>query len=169
MKIRYVNEYDDINGFWGVSVSIWFQGCEWRCKNCFNKETWIIDDNTIKDETLESIKNKVLKSIDNYFFKSLSILGGDPLAKFNRDNCFLLVESIKKEKPNIKIALWTGYKWEDVKDLSVIKLIDIIVDGKFEEENKNNCQSRFKGSSNQRVIDVQESLKQNKVILSKYN
>ena len=163
MKIRHINKYDDVNGFWGVAVSVWFQGCPHMCNQCFNPETWDRYDSSVVDRTLEDVSSEVLSEINKYYPKTLSILGGDPLAEYNRNDCLELLKAIKISQPNIKTALWTGYKWNEIKNLEVIKYIDIIVDGEFKIELKNE-KLKHKGSSNQRVINAPLSIKENKVI-----
>ena len=163
MKIRHINKYDDVNGFWGVAVSVWFQGCEHRCKSCFNPETWDRYDNSVLDRTLEDVSSEVLLHLNKYYPKTLSILGGDPLSEYNRDDCFELVKYIKLKQPSLKIALWTGYIWDDIKHLELLKYIDVLVDGEFKLELKDE-KLKHKGSSNQNEINVQESLKLNKIV-----
>lgn len=163
MKIRHINKYDDVNGFWGVSVSVWFQGCEHRCKSCFNPETWDRYDKSVLDRTLEDISSEVLLNLNKYYPKTLSILGGDPLSEYNRDDCLQLVKEIKSKQTDLKIALWTGYLWNEIKHLQILKYIDILVDGKFKLELKDD-KLKHRGSSNQREIDVQRSLNTGKIV-----
>lgn len=160
MRYAEIKKNDVANGP-GVRVSLWTQGCPHRCEDCFNFQTWDYDQgkeftaDTI-DEILKLLKNAPVK-------KDFSILGGEPLIKRNRKMLLLLLKVVKNNFPEINIWLWTGYEWEDIKDLYLLKLVDVIVVGKFEKQNKD-LSLKFRGSSNQKIIDVQKSLKENKII-----
>lgn len=174
-KIRYINDFDIVNGFWGTSVSVWFQGCEHRCSSCFNSETWNPNDESVKERNNKDIADEILSKIDKYFSKNLSFLGGDPLATYNIDDLYEIIKLVKKAKPNIKIALWTGYTWEQLinseKVIRGLKDIDIIVDGKYEEKLKCDYSAskvfndKKRGSLNQKIIDVKKSLSNGRIIL----
>lgn len=169
-KIRYINGFDITNGFWGTSVSVWFQGCEHMCKNCFNPETWNYFDDSVKEKDNKKVAKEILIELDKYFPKTLTFLGGDPMAKYNRNDLYEIIKIIKKEKPNLKIAMWTGYTFNQIKNDRVVPLIDVIVDGEYIEEFHcdykitKDKRDKYRGSTNQRIIDVQASLKQNKII-----
>lgn len=164
MRIRAIKENDVINGE-GINVSVWTQGCEHHCKGCFNQETW----NPNKgEEFTEEHFNKIVDALDkNGIRRNLSILGGDPLYPGNIDGVLELCERIKALDSNRTIYLWTGYLFEHL----VAKYgserfgcIDYLIDGKFEEDKKD-LRLLLRGSSNQRVIDVQSSLKNNEIVL----
>ena len=169
-RVRYIDNYDTVNGFWGVAVSVWFQGCPHMCKGCFNPETWNWLDESVKTRENDDIVKEILDELDRYYPKTLSFLGGEPLAPYNREDLQEIIKCIKNIKPDLKIALWTGYEWEEIKDFSIIKNIDVIVTGKYIEDKHceykrtKNLIDKKRGSSNQRVIDVKESLRNGQVV-----
>lgn len=141
------------------------QGCPFRCYNCFNPETW--DFNSGKKWT-EDIEKQFIKLADKPYIKRVSILGGEPLADQNVQDVLNLVNKIRLLLPDKTIWVYTGYTWEQCLKHPVRKEIvykcDIIVDGRYINELRNITLS-WRGSSNQRVIDVKQSLRENKVIL----
>lgn len=167
-KRRYatIKPNDTANGE-GVTVSFWTQGCEHHCKNCFNKETW--DFNGGKEYS-RTVRQEVLESINkNGIMRNFAVLGGDPLAPQNIDVTLDVVSSVRREFPNIKIYLWTGYEFDKIRDEDtkfILHYIDVLIDGKYEESLRD-ITLKFRGSSNQRVIDVKKSLEENKVIFYK--
>ncbi len=163
MRINRIKDNDIANGF-GITMSLWTQGCPHHCKGCFNGETWsFTDGKEFKQEDLDYILN----NIDKHNVKrDLSILGGEPLCPENVNGVLEVCKSFKKQYPHKKINLWTGYIVEhfDSNQKEVLKYIDILVDGKYEED-KRNISLSMRGSTNQRVIDVKETVKKNKLIL----
>ena len=160
MKYNKIRKMDISNGP-GVRVSIFMQGCAFHCENCFNKETWDFNGGT--DFTEETIK-KVLDLCDKDYIVGLSILGGEPMHPNNIDGTTALAKAFKEKFPNKNLWVWSGYLFDkDLKDKEVLKYIDVLVDGQF-INNLHNPTLKWKGSSNQRVIDVQKSLKENKII-----
>lgn len=154
----------DISNGPGVRVSIFMQGCTFNCKNCFNPETH--DFNGGKEFTDETI-NGILKLADNSYIVGLSILGGEPLHNKNIEATTKLAKAFKEKYPDKSIWLWTGFNFEDyVMDKDITKYVDFIVDGQFEEENKN-PKLLYSGSSNQRVINVKKTMKKGKVVEEK--
>lgn len=138
----------------GVRTSLFVSGCRNRCPGCFNPETWNFNHGEeFTYETLVYIKD-LLK---NPNISGLSILGGDPFEHENRAEVEHICSSVKTFYPEKSIWCWTGYQFEDLKDLEVMKYIDVLVDGPFVEELKD-LSRPYGGSSNQRVIDVQKSL-----------
>ena len=161
MKYNKIRKMDISNGP-GVRVSIFMQGCAFHCENCFNKETWDFNGGT--DFTEETIK-KVLDLCDKDYIVGLSILGGEPMHPNNIDGTTALAKAFKEKFPNKNLWIWSGYLFDkDLKDKEVLKYIDVLVDGQF-INNLHNPTLKWKGSSNQRVIDVQKSLKNNEVVL----
>ena len=140
---------------------MWVSGCSHHCPQCHNPQTW--DKNAGKEFTEEVLDN-LLDKLKRPFIKRLTLSGGDPLFLGNRDEITNVVRKVKKNFPNIKIWCYTGYLWEEVKDLPCMDYIDVLVDGEFKIDLKD-ITLPFCGSSNQRVIDVQKSLKMGKVIL----
>ena len=152
----------DISNGPGVRVSIFMQGCIFHCEGCFNPETWDFKcGNEFTDETIE----EVLKLCEPDHIKGLSILGGEPMHPKNIEATTKLAKEFKKAYPKKTIWSWTGFNFEDIKDKEVFKYIDVLIDGQFKIALRN-PNLRWKGSSNQRVIDVQKSLKKGEVILS---
>ncbi len=161
MRYNQIREMDISNGP-GVRVSIFMQGCHFHCKNCFNKETWDFEGG--KEFTEDTIK-KILQLSNKEYIKGLSILGGEPMHPNNIEGTTKLAKAFKEEYPDKTIWVWSGYKFDkDLKDKDVLKYIDVLVDGTYKEE-LHNPTLKWKGSSNQRVIDVQKSLGQGEITL----
>ena len=160
MRYNLIRKMDISNGP-GVRVSIFMQGCAFHCKNCFNPETW--DFNGGKEFTDDTIK-EVLDLCEPDYIKGLSILGGEPMHPNNIEGTTKLAKAFKERYPNKTLWAWSGFLFDrDLKDKEVLKYLDTLVDGQFKDE-LHNFKLQWRGSSNQRVIDVQESLKQGKVI-----
>lgn len=183
MRFASMRNLDISNGE-GVGVSLFVQGCDRHCFNCFNPDTW--DFNGGKEWT-EETKNKFIKLIDRPYINRISVLGGEPLAEQNLDEVLSLIKEIRISFPEKTIWLYTGFCWNDImcsfaglqadyvvldkKDIEawekrkkIISNVDILVDGEYIDEQKD-LSLRFRGSKNQRVIDVKQSLAQNKIVL----
>lgn len=183
MRFASMRNLDISNGE-GVGVSLFVQGCDRHCFNCFNPDTW--DFNGGKEWT-EETKNKFIKLIDRPYINRISVLGGEPLAEQNLDEVLSLLKEIRISFPAKTIWLYTGFCWNDImcsfaglqadyvvldkKDIEawekrkkIISNVDVLVDGEYIDEQKD-LSLRFKGSKNQRVIDVKQSLAQNKIVL----
>ena len=156
MRYASIRDMDISNGN-GIGVALFTQGCHFHCKNCFNQDTWSFDGGK---EFTEEVMDKFLKLVNRDFIKRVSILGGEPLAKENVDG----VCDILKNIHNKTIWVYTGYTFEAVKNYDIMKYIDYLVDGQYVDELRD-LKLKFKGSSNQRIIDVQKSLKESKVVL----
>ena len=163
MKFIKIKDNDIANGV-GVTMSLWTQGCPHHCKGCFNIETW--DFNKGKEFTESDLKYIFDNINKNNIDRDLSILGGEPLCPQNLEGVINLCKEFKSVYPNKKIYLWTGYTLEEFNEIqkSILNHIDVSVDGKFIEE-KRNLSLKFRGSTNQRVINVKETLKNNKITL----
>ncbi len=160
MRYNKIRKMDIADGP-GVRVSIFMQGCTFHCKNCFNPETH--DFNGGKEFTDETIE-KVLELCDNPNIEGLSILGGEPMHPMNIDGTMKLAKAFKERYPNKNLWVWSGFLFDrDLKNEEALKYIDVLVDGQYVDE-LHNPTLKWRGSSNQRVIDVQESLKSGKVI-----
>ena len=160
MRYNLIRKMDISNGP-GVRVSIFMQGCAFHCKNCFNPETW--DFNGGKEFTDDTIK-EVLDLCQADYIKGLSILGGEPMHPNNIAGTTKLAKAFKERYPDKTLWVWSGFLFDrDLKDKEVLKYVDTLVDGQFVDE-LHDFTLKWRGSSNQRVIDVQESLKQNTVI-----
>ncbi len=161
MRYNKIRKMDISNGP-GVRVSIFMQGCSFKCKNCFNPETHNFNEGKeFTDETIE----KVLKLCDKEYIEGLSILGGEPMHPTNIDGTLKLAKKFKEKYPNKTVWVWTGFLFEDLNKLKDLSSLDVLVDGRFKEE-LHNPTLKWKGSSNQRVIDIKETLKQNKIIIT---
>ena len=146
----------------GIRVSIFMQGCTFNCKNCFNPETHDFEGGK---EFTENTIERILELADNDTIEGLSILGGEPMHPINIDGTATLAKRFKESFPNKTVWAWTGFLFDrDLKDKEAMKYIDVLVDGQYMEE-LNNPKLKWRGSENQRVIDVQKSLKENKVVL----
>ena len=158
MRYAQIRKMDISNGI-GIGVALFVQGCPFHCNGCFNPETW--DFNKGKPWT-EEVEKQFLQLINKPYITRVSILGGEPLATENRYTVLTLLDKIKKEYgSNISTWVYTGYKYEDL-DFSLHN-IDILVDGQF-ILGERDLNLKFKGSANQRVINVQKSLKEGKVV-----
>lgn len=162
MRYNLIRKMDISNGP-GVRVSIFMQGCQFHCKNCFNPETW--DFNGGEEFTEDTIK-KVLDLCDKSEVKGLSILGGEPMNPTNIEGTTKLAKAFKEKYPEKNIWTWSGYRYEDLKDKEVMKYIDVLVDGNYKDE-LHNPTLKWKGSENQRVIDVKKSMENGEVDLLK--
>lgn len=161
MRYNLIRKMDISDGP-GVRVSIFMQGCAFHCKNCFNSETWDFKGGKeFTDETIE----KVLNLCGESYIKGLSILGGEPMHPVNILGTTKLAKAFKEKYPDKNLWVWTGFLFEQLKDKEVLKYIDVLVDGQYKDELHSPI-LKWKGSSNQRVIDVQKSLKQNKIIIT---
>lgn len=185
MRYASIRSLDISNGE-GVGVSLFVQGCDRHCFNCFNPDTW--DFNGGKEWTKET-KNKFIKLIDKPYINRISVLGGEPLAEQNLNEVLPLIKEIRISFPEKSIWLYTGFRWEELimydsynsfiplesnlrKDIyelyikrhQIIELCNIVVDGEYIDEQKD-LTLKWRGSKNQRVIDVQQSLSKNKVVL----
>lgn len=164
MRYAKIRKMDISNGE-GVRVSLFVQGCSFHCKNCFNQETW--DFNGGKEFTTAEIQ-KIIELANKDYIAGLSVLGGEPLHNNNVDEVFHIVATFKEKFPNKDIWLWTGFKFEDaIKDSKrkfILRNVDVLIDGQFEEDKKD-LTLKWRGSSNQRVIDCKKSLLENKIIL----
>lgn len=145
-------------------MSLWTQGCPHHCKDCFNPETW--DKNKGYEFTIETLEY-IFDNIDSFGIdRSLSILGGEPLAPYNIDGLLEFLKVFRSKYKNKTIYLWTGYKLQEFneKQLEILKYIDILIDGKFEADKKD-ISLKLRGSRNQKVYNIKESRIQNKLIL----
>lgn len=166
MNYAQIRKYD-VSNWEGINTSIFFSGCTFKCDGCFNQEAQ--DFNYGKKYTKDVEDNFILYAKDKYV-DGICLLGGEV---FQQDltTILSLVRRIKNEvkKP---IYIWSGYTWDKlVKDknkLDILNYVDILIDGKF-DINKKDLTLKFKGSGNQRIIDVQKSLKSNQVILWENN
>lgn len=160
MRYNKIRKMDIADGP-GIRVSIFMQGCTFKCKNCFNPETH--DFNGGKEFTEDTIE-RVLELCDNEIVEGLSILGGEPMHPMNIGGTTKLAKAFKKRYPNKTIWAWSGFLFDrDLKNEEVLKYIDVLVDGQYVDE-QHNPTLKWRGSENQRVIDVQKSLESGEVV-----
>lgn len=165
MRYNKIRKMDISNGE-GVRVSLFVQGCEFHCKNCFNTEAW--DFQGGKEFTIETL-NTLLDLCDKEYIKGLSILGGEPMHPTNRETVVDIMRAFKFRFPNKDIWMWTGYTLEELLEQndedvkSMLIYLDYLIDGQFIDEKKN-LKLKWAGSDNQRCINIQESMKQGFVV-----
>lgn len=147
-------KYPDIANGPGIRVSLFVSGCRRRCKGCFNEEAW--DFEYGQEYTYDTLQ-ELVGLLSNKQVAGLSILGGDPFELENRRDVYEICKIVKYLYPEKDIWVWTGYTWEGISPLPVFDYIDVLVDGPFEIDKKD-LGLYFRGSSNQRVIDVKKSL-----------
>jgi len=165
MRYASINSLDISNGE-GTGVALFTQGCLKHCKNCFNPDTW--DINGGKEFTSE-IQKQFLELVDKSYISRVTFLGGEPLLGESAFGVSNLSEIIHNKYPNKKQWLYTGYTWEELQELnllSYIKYIDIVVEGPYMDDLKDYA-LKFRGSKNQRIVDVQKSLTTNSLVLWK--
>lgn len=160
MKYRKIRKMDIADGP-GVRVSIFFQGCDFHCKNCFNPETWSWD---CGEEFNDEVIDKILDLAKFDYITGLSILGGEPMHPNNIMGTLKLAKAFKTRYPQKTIWAWSGYKYEDILKPEVLKYLDVLVDGQY-IDSKRDPRLKWCGSTNQRVIDVFKSLKENKIVI----
>ena len=162
--MKYLNILDcDIVDGNGIRVSLFVSGCSHHCKGCHNPESW--DAFNGKEFTEETVE-KLLTLLDRDYVDGITITGGDPLMLGNRYEVTKLCKLLKEKFPNKSIWLYTGYEFEEIEALEVLQYIDVLVDGPFKLDLRD-ISLAFKGSSNQRVIDVQKTLKNGNIVLYK--
>lgn len=152
MRYHNITKDDMLNGD-GLRVVLWVAGCSHHCKGCQNPITWD-PQGGIPFEDKE--KQEIFEQLEKPYIEGITFSGGDPLYEENVETVTALAKEIKEKYPNKNIWLYTGYVWEEIKEMEIIPYLDVIVDGKFDLERRD-VSLRWKGSPNQRVIDVQKS------------
>ncbi|MCM1115517.1 MAG: anaerobic ribonucleoside-triphosphate reductase activating protein [Clostridium sp.] len=171
MNFGEIKTNDIANGE-GVRTSLFVSGCRHHCKNCFNQQTWDFSfGKPFTEETMLSI----LKSCEPSWINGLSLLGGEPFEPENQRVLLPFLIMFKEKYPDKDIWCYTGFTFEEITNdkkcrantdisMEMLSLIDILVDGRYIEA-QHNISLKFRGSSNQRIIDVKETLKQNKIAI----
>lgn len=156
---------EDIANGPGFRVSIYVQGCNNHCPGCFNPETWDFEGGK---EFTDKVKSKFLELGKSKKIAGFSILGGEPLQQGK--DMLDLVKEIKEIYPDKTIWMWTGCVYEELtpEQFEIVKYVDVLIDGRFDAKLKS-LRSRYKGSSNQRVIDIAKTLKEGKCVLHELN
>lgn len=158
-------EKSSISNGLGVRVVLWCAGCSCNCKGCFNPETWNFEAGKLFDD---DVKEYLFKQLSNSYIKGITFSGGHPFEPENLPDVTALLKEIKEKFPLKDVWLYTGYTWEQVKDFDAMKYVDVLVDGPYIESQRN-LTLAFRGSTNQRIINVKETFKQNKLILWQCN
>lgn len=170
--MHYCNIKDcDISNGPGVRVSLFVSGCRNHCPNCFQPETWNFE---YGEMFTSNTVDEILKKLSPDYISGLTILGGEPMEPENQLFIYAFIQAIKPHIQNKTIWLYTGFTFEDFFNPSsracrhaaqaILNDIDVLVDGKFVEELKD-ISLQFRGSSNQRIIDMKKTLKENKIVL----
>lgn len=175
MKYISIDKCDTANGT-GIGVVLWVSGCNCHCHGCHNPQTWNFN---VGQLFTEDTMQELLDVLNKPYISRLTLSGGHPLESQNLETVYKIVKVVKEKFPNKKIWLYTGYTWEEILNndrenkrvdtnsispLDIVRCCNILVDGKYEED-KRDISLAFAGSSNQRVVDIQKSFKQNKVVL----
>ena len=169
MNYADIKRIDVANGP-GVRVSLFVSGCTHHCKGCFNEVTW---DFKYGNPFTEKEMDQIIEYLDHEYIKGLTILGGEPFEHVNQIGLLPLLRRVREKYPEKSIWCFSGYlfdqeivgemaeKWEETREM--LSYLDVIVDGRFVEERKN-LSVRFRGSDNQRIIQVQESLQKGEIV-----
>lgn len=160
MKFHNITHDDMLNGE-GIRVVLWVSGCTHKCDKCQNPLTWDINDGILFED---KAKNEIMQQLDKNYISGITLSGGDPLHIDNRAEITELAKEIHTKYPKKTIWLYSGYTWEQVSNLEVMQYVDVFIDGKFVDELKD-TKLHWKGSSNQRTIDVVATLKKGEVVL----
>ena len=160
MNYHNITKDDMLNGD-GLRVVLWVSGCEHHCPGCQNPVTWDPQDGV---EFNEDAEKEIFEQLEKDYISGITFSGGDPLFPANEQTVTEFAKRLKSRFPKKTIWLYTGYCWEEIREKEILKYLDVLVDGRYEESLRN-PQLHWKGSSNQRVIAVQESLKCAEVIL----
>ena len=160
MNYHNITKDDMLNGD-GLRVVLWVAGCTHHCKNCQNPITWDVAGGLPFDKEAE---DEIFEALDKPYISGITFSGGDPLHFLNREEVFRLGKKCREMFPQKTIWIYTGYLWDDVKDCKGLELADVLVDGEFEEKLKDN-NLHWVGSSNQKIIDIKQSLKTGEIVL----
>lgn len=164
LKMRYaqIRKCDVANGK-GIRTSLFVQGCTFQCKGCFNTDTWDFEGGRLWDE---SIEKQFVELTGKPHIAGATILGGEPLHPANCECVTRLAKRLKSEYPEKTIWVYSGYCFEELaeRESEIFEYIDVLVDGRFEQDKKD-LSLRFRGSSNQRVIDIKKTLEEGRITL----
>lgn len=159
MNYHNITKCDIVNGM-GIRVVLWVAGCEHHCKNCHNPTTWNPDDGLLYTEETQE---ELMEALDHDWIAGITFSGGDPLHPKNRLKVAKIIFDVKNKFPDKDVWVYTGYTWDEIKHLtSLLKNIDVLVDGEFVEDLKD-ITYPWAGSTNQRVIDVKATLEEGEI------
>lgn len=160
MRYHDITQCDLVNGD-GPRTVLWVSHCEHKCEGCHNPQTWSEDGGVPFDKDAEV---ELFAYLSDPFVQGLTLSGGDPLSTKNRDTVAKLIMEVKRRFPHKDIWVYTGYLYEDLLDYEALEYIDVLIDGKF-VESLSKPHPMWRGSSNQRVIDVKKTLAQGEIVL----
>lgn len=160
MRYHDITKDDMLNGD-GLRVVLWVSGCSHCCKDCQNPITWDPNGGLLFDE---EAKQEIFQELSRDYISGITLSGGDPLYFGNRTDVGKLVKEIKNVFPEKTVWMYTGFVWETVSELDIMKYVDVLVDGEFVAAQKD-TQLYWRGSANQRVIDVLSTLKKGEIVL----
>lgn len=160
MRYHNITTDDMLNGA-GLRTVLWVAGCSHCCKGCHNPVTWDPNGGLLFDE---EAKEELYEKLNKDYIAGITFSGGDPLYIGNRQEITELARDIKVNFSQKNIWMYTGFEWESIKHLPVMQYVDVLVDGEY-DENRKDTQLYWRGSANQRVIDVQAALKSDKIVL----
>lgn len=160
-RLHDIKEVDLENTYWGVATSLWFNHCPHRCFNCWNDETWELDEHLEIDN--DEVIERTLKALDAYGIeKDLTLLGGEPFSPSNLKDLMYILEHIKAIRPETKVLAWSGYEFHVLKRSlnmkEALRYVDVLVCGRYVDEWNCHGQGKMYGSENQYIVDVQKSL-----------
>ena len=154
-------KYFDIADGEGVRTTLFVSGCTHHCKGCFQPETWDFD---YGEPFTNEVAERIFESVDSPFIAGLTVLGGEPMEPGNQRALVGFLEEVRRRCPDKTIWMYTGFVWETISELEIMKYLDVLVDGEFIVEQKD-TQLYWRGSANQRVIDVPSSLQKGCIVL----
>ncbi len=160
MRYHNITKDDMLNGD-GLRVVLWVSGCEHKCSGCQNPVTWDINEGLEFDD---AAKEEIFAELSKDYITGITFSGGDPLHTRNREDVGRLVDEISEKFPDKTIWIYTGYEWQDVKNLPFMNKVDVLVDGRFVKPLLD-PKLPWRGSSNQKVIDAKKSLELGKIVL----
>ena len=152
---------DDMRNGEGLRVVLWVAGCSHQCKGCQNPITWNPDGGIPFDE---ASKDEIYEQLNKDYISGITFSGGDPLYPGNREEILALARDIKKNYPDKNIWLYTGFEWNEIKHEPIVQYLDVVVDGRYLEAERD-VSLAWKGSANQRVIDVKKTLQLGQIVL----
>lgn len=169
MNYGEIKYYDIANGP-GARTSVFVSGCRNCCEDCFNRETWSFD---FGEPFTKEVEDRVVESLRPYYVAGLSVLGGEPFEKENQAGVLALIKRVKEEEPSKTTWIYSGFTLEELLGLSrasgetakeILSLADVLVDGRF-DKTKKNISLKFRGSENQRIIDLKRTFAEGRVVL----
>lgn len=153
MRYHNITKDDMLNGC-GLRVVLWVSGCTHQCPNCHNPITWDLCGGLPFDQ---EAREELFEALSKDHISGLTLSGGDPLHPANRSEIGELIREVKERFPKKNIWLYTGFSWDEIRELPFLSLVDVVVDGRFIEDLKDPM-LHWRGSSNQRIIDVRQTL-----------